>query len=568
MAAFKASSLNSRLYDYNNSQHATTPSKSIPEAVSNRIWVHRQHEARPPMAIKEPGRNIGQYPFTSGLASWVKNAMINFQPDDQVLELVSPFSAQFHAVVVKERKSSSGLHDLDVVEFTYQITLETAAAILLAADSTDDPVELQDEFHSSKAGNDDHFASWGLLLTGLQCDPPIIAIFPVYLMMCQAFTFESNSAREDYVYSALTGIDWAKGKNMFSEKLTSFEMLARRSVPKLDDTASGQDRSFWRIAHAYVGAMNACENSRQFKTPRQAAIKHEIDHDLIIAMRALDTIGSAYMCSDGAAWLDNAGIDSLIGSGLANDIMDLHTDIKTGETRNLLRLLYPDGLGMAQAMKTVSTILSGELCELFRGHHRARFNNREDGRVAATSPPYSFCRARHRRIFEIMETYINRYPRFWDWTWEIYRMAKEQVTEAGLSEPLVCALKRSVKQESLPPSLGTSFYDIYYDLVEGTEQLKKKRPLGVSDDLSQVVRDLHHLWHTELLAAHKEPGWGRGFDIRSDMLFGEAGKILLESGNPEDRYKFGIAYGRLSMALPYIAYHTIGALIIAFGVEG
>jgi len=426
---------------------------------------------------------------------------------------------------------------------------------------------LQDEFHTSRAGGDEQFAPWGLLLTGLECDPPIIAMFPFYLMMCQAFTFEPTSAQENYVYAALTGVDWIKANSKFNNKIALFEKRARLAVPKLDDKTSGQDRSFWRIAHAYLRAINLCENSRPFRVPRRAAIPHQIDFDLIIAMRSLDTIGSAYMCSDGAAWLDNAGVDSLAGSALPNDVMDLHTDIKTGETRNLLRLLYPDGLDMQKAMATVSTILSGLLGELYRGHRRARFGNREDGRIVATSPPYSFCRAQHRRVFETMEKYIDRYPEFWDWTWEIYQMAKDQVTEVGLNEPLVCALKRARNHEPLPSSPFTSFYDSYYELVQTAEPLKERRPLGVSDNLSQVVGDIHRLWHIDLRAPNKEPGWGRRFDVQSDKLFGDAGRILLESPNTDDMYKFAIAYGRLSTALPYIAYHTVDAIIMAFGIE-
>lgn len=195
----------------------------------------------------------------------------------------------------------------------------------------------------------------------------------------------------------------------------AFSDLALSSVPTLDDANSHEDRSFWRIALAYLRAMNRCENARPFKAPKCAAIKHDLDHDLVILSRAFDTIGSAYMCRDGAAWLDGPGIDSLIGSGLANDVMDLHTDIFTGETRNLLRLLYPPGLSITQAIETVSMILSSMLGEIFRGHYRARMNNREDGRVSSTSPPYSFSRARHRRIFETIELYSRHFPQFWEW---------------------------------------------------------------------------------------------------------------------------------------------------------
>jgi hypothetical protein len=245
---------------------------------------------------EQRGHDIGFYPFTSALSPWVKDCIDEYWPDDATVKLVKPFSTQLHNVVEKERVSSSGLHDLDLIELTYQVTLEVAAAVLVAADATDEPVELEKEIHSSRAGGDDQFVPWGQLLTGLECQPPIISLFPYYLMMCQAFTFEPHPAREDYVYAALTGVDWAKGKNVYSEKFALFEERARSAVPTLKDKESGQDRSFWRIALAYLSALMDCENSRPFRTPRRAAILHKLDPDLVITMRALDTIGTAYMC--------------------------------------------------------------------------------------------------------------------------------------------------------------------------------------------------------------------------------------------------------------------------------
>ena len=41
--------------------------------------------------------------------------------------------------------------------------------------------------------------------------------------------------------------------------------------------------------------------------------------------------------------------------------------------------------------------------------------------------------------------------------------------------------------------------------------------------------------------------------------------MLLESTNG-DEYKFAIAYGRLCTALPYIAYHTVAAIIMTRGI--
>lgn len=176
-------------------------------ATLNRVWDINKSETRPPQPA--PGRHIGTYALTTNLAPWVKKAIEHYKPTDEVLELVKPFAADIHETLDQERKASHGLRDLNATELTYQCTLEISAAVLLAADATDDPVELQLDLHASRAGGDDHFASWGKLLTKLDCDPPIIVQLAFYLLMCQSFTFEPNWHREDYVYAALTGVDWA-----------------------------------------------------------------------------------------------------------------------------------------------------------------------------------------------------------------------------------------------------------------------------------------------------------------------------------------------------------------------
>lgn len=103
-------------------------------------------------------------------------------------------------------------------------------------------------------------------------------------------------------------------------------------------------------------------------------------------------------------------------------------------------------------------------------------------------------------------------------------------------------------------------------IEDGSAQMQKTTPLGVSKDLAEVTRKIHTLWHGELLRDMKEPGWGRRFDAESDRLFGEAATILEKNGNVDGMYKFAIAYGRLSNGLPYLAYHTIDAIILADGI--
>ncbi|KAE9993217.1 hypothetical protein EG327_006018 [Venturia inaequalis] len=561
------------------------------DAYSTRLWFQPSDKTRTSKSSMpaHTKRNIGEFPLTSELSPWVAKAMETFQPGSELLNSVKPCSKKLQDALEAERRISTGLHDLNLIELTYQyvfafavvaiampnrpaankevcrVTLEVAAAVILAADATDNPVDAGIALHVSKAGGDDHFEPWGKLLTGLKCDPPILAQFPFFLMMSQAFTSEPNSGQEQYVYATLMGVDWAGANIEFDRKFSLFKDLARSAVPKLDDEKSGHDRCFWRIAHAYLGAINTFETARPFRVPKTAAITHGMDPDLVVAMRGFDTTGTAYMCSDGAAFLDDAGIDSLVASALPNDIMDLHTDIQSGETRNLLRLLYPANRSIEETKITVSTLLSGMLSGIYRGLHRAHFGHREDGRIAACGPPYNFCRCRHRRIFETLELYMDAYPQFWAWTWDIYRMAKDQVTEAGLNEPLICALKRAGTTASLPTSPVTKLYDSYYELVEVQEPLPHENPLGVSDSTSRLIRDLYHLWHIELRDADKEPGWGRRFDVQSDKIFGDVGRVLSQNDDTNDMYKFANAYGRLSMTLPYIAYHTVAAVIMAYG---
>jgi hypothetical protein len=97
-------------------------------------------------------------------------------------------------------------------------------------------------------------------------------------------------------------------------------------------------------------------------------------------------------------------------------------------------------------------------------------------------------------------------------------------------------------------------------------QIASAKPLGVTTSLATITREIHRLWHDRLLDPDKAPGWGCEFDRESDMLFGQAGDILVAQGGGvnDDAYRFCIAYGRMSMGLRYGAYHAVDAIIITF----
>ena len=261
----------------------------------------------------------------------------NYKPSEDAEILSQPFSDELHEFFERERAVSTGHHDLDLLELVHQVTLEVGAEILIAASK--DNISITHMPIHSRGSLDEHLSPWGKLLTGLECDPPAISQIPFFLLLCQSFSLEAYSAQENYVYAALIAIDWMKGKNDESDRFKAFEERAYKAVPMLVDRLSGEDRSFWRVAIAYIAAMSKTEDIRELSTPRQSYIDTNMDPYLLMAMRAIDGIGFVYMCSDGATFLDTPGMDSLIGSALPNDIIDLHTDITSGETRKLLRLL-------------------------------------------------------------------------------------------------------------------------------------------------------------------------------------------------------------------------------------
>jgi len=104
-------------------------------------------------------------------------------------------------------------------------------------------------------------------------------------------------------------------------------------------------------------------------------------------------------------------------------------------------------------------------------------------------------------------------------------------------------------------------------IKESESQPQEKKALGIQGRLGDIIREINSLWHGELLQRDKKPGWGLEFDEKSDALLGQAGEILSsEEFSDEQLYRFAIAYGRLSMGVPYIAYHTVDAIILTFGV--
>lgn len=87
-----------------------------------RTWTDERQTSH--VSRQGKGRHLGTYALTSSVSSWAADTFNRYQPSEEVLHFVKPFAKEFHDLAEDERKSSSGLHDIDTIELTYQYTLE------------------------------------------------------------------------------------------------------------------------------------------------------------------------------------------------------------------------------------------------------------------------------------------------------------------------------------------------------------------------------------------------------------------------------------------------------------
>ncbi|KAL1870893.1 hypothetical protein Daus18300_004982 [Diaporthe australafricana] len=138
-------------------------------------------------------------------------------------------------------------------------------------------------------------------------------------------------------------------------------------------------------------------------------------------------------------------------------------------------------------------------------------------------------------------------------TWEIYRLPKAQVTEAAIAEPLIAGLKRAATKAQLrsPEARANKSFGLWYDMIEdGTAQLAKSQPLGVSEDLASVIRGTHSLWAAS---------------STTNRTCCSARQVRSSAAGVAFPTICAIAYGRPSMGLPYVAYRAVDTIVMAIG---
>lgn len=125
---FNDSGVNNKLHDRNNCKDSTSEETNSCRSnqTSPLVWMNNKLET-PPAKPARGRRRIGINAMTTELAPWFKNVLTQYQPTNEVLDLVQTFANELYDYVDKKRKSSLGQHDLDAI--AYPQALEIGPAI-------------------------------------------------------------------------------------------------------------------------------------------------------------------------------------------------------------------------------------------------------------------------------------------------------------------------------------------------------------------------------------------------------------------------------------------------------
>jgi hypothetical protein len=163
---------------------------------SGRVWLQSAYEHGKP----KPGnmRHIGKFALTTEVAPWIMKALSTHKPSPEVLVLIKPYAQQYHDSIEQERATTTGLHDIDSIELTYQCTLEICAAILLAADETDEPgkwVTVSGRLRFKTQNHSTHVRQWNQIIDCMRRKRVVMTISPPGVASIQTWNAIHLSSR-------------------------------------------------------------------------------------------------------------------------------------------------------------------------------------------------------------------------------------------------------------------------------------------------------------------------------------------------------------------------------------
>ncbi|KAG0248906.1 hypothetical protein BGZ95_007792, partial [Linnemannia exigua] len=194
----------------------------------------------------------------------------------------------------------------------------------------------------ARPGAGGHLGRWGRLITGIELDPPLLSLIPLYGYAVAVLLDAPKAPKEVYAAPVLTGSDWGLwDQEDVQPEASGYRntcAVIARAVAALDDVDMQEIGKSLPII-AFIDRTSHLSKLHDGQpTAQEVKIATTMSVDEILLFRAVDSTAMGYLPAAMPLVFDDSMVAGLIMSGLINDIYDLATDVVSGERRNALRL--------------------------------------------------------------------------------------------------------------------------------------------------------------------------------------------------------------------------------------
>ncbi|KAF9948252.1 hypothetical protein BGZ72_009804 [Mortierella alpina] len=265
----------------------------------------------------------------------------------------------------------------------------------------------------ARPGAGRHLGRWGRLITGIELDPPLLSLIPMYGYAVTVLVGAPKVPKEAYAAPVLTGSDWGLWDQEDTQtKASGYRntcTVIARAIANLED---GDMRDIGKSLPIIAFTDRMCKLSEvhdERPIVQEVKLATAMSVDEILLFRALDSTAVGYLPAGLPLVFDDSMVAGLILSGIINDIYDLPADVATGECKNALRLLpWADDYESCLAqMGGIMQAMIAEIREL-RGKHGEHVH--PGAGLAVASFAYSLSRSKERGVCATVGLAAERWP--------------------------------------------------------------------------------------------------------------------------------------------------------------
>ncbi|KAF9274932.1 hypothetical protein BGZ68_000231 [Mortierella alpina] len=265
----------------------------------------------------------------------------------------------------------------------------------------------------ARPGVGGHLERWGRLITGIELDPPLLSLIPLYGYAVAVLLDAPKAPKEVYAAPVLTGSDWGLWDQGDTQPESSgyrntCAMIAR-AVAALDDV-DVQDIGKSLPIIAFIDRTSHLSKVHEERpTAQEVKIATTMSVDEILLFRAVDSTAVGYLPAGMPLVFDDSMVAGLIMSGLINDFYDLANDVVSGERKNALRL-FPWADDYDACLAQMSGIVQAMIVEIreLRGTHGGHVH--PGAGLAVASFAYSLSRSKERGVCAAVRKAVKIWP--------------------------------------------------------------------------------------------------------------------------------------------------------------